>query len=161
MIWSARKTPMLVLAMSVLMLSACAQKQTRSDDVSPAPGSQGAPPTPAAPAVAPTPPAAAPTPRAPAPPKLPEPNRQFTGVAVCDEYLASYRGCHRVIGTTDPVVVEQRLESLRTNWQSLASDPDQRETLVSQCQNLTDLMKDALNGRACEAPESDFVQPED
>ncbi len=160
MIWSARKTPLLVLALSMLVLSACAQKQTRSDDVAPAPGSQGAPP-PAAPAVAPTPPAAAPAPRAPVPPTPSEASRQFTGVSVCDEYLASYRGCHRVIGTTDPAVAEQRLESLRANWQSLARDPDQRETLVSQCQNLTDLMKDALNGRSCEPPETDFVQPED
>lgn len=160
MIWSVRNTPVLVLVTAMLVVSACAQKQTRPDDASPTSGSQGAPP-PAAPVAVPTPPAAAPAPRVPSPTSPPEEGRQFTGVAVCDEYLASYLDCHRVIGATDPASTGQRLETLRASWQSLARDPDQRESLVAQCQNLTDLMKDALDGRECTSPASEFVQPGD
>lgn len=79
---------------------------------------------------------------------------------MCDEYLATYKACHTVIGTA-PDTLDERLNRLRTTWQERARDPAQHEALTAQCQNLTDTMKEALNGRDCPQPESDFIGADD
>ncbi len=152
-------TALVVLSISVLALSACGTQRTRDGDGA-APPPASAPPPPVAAPAAPTPPAATPAPRAA---QVPDPaaEAEFTGVMVCDEYLASYRDCHRVVGAVAPDTVEQRLASLRATWQEQARDPAQHEALEAQCQSLTDTMKEALDGRDCTPAESDFVRPQD
>jgi hypothetical protein len=152
------------VAVIALALGACAQNQTRDDRRSDAPAPRAEPARrPVAPEAAPTPPAAsAPaTPRsAPAAP-VGDVDPQFTGIEVCDEYLARYKACHTVIAAFPADQIDSRLETLRKTWQERASDPAQRDSLTAQCQSISDEMETALDGRDCDAPESDFVQPED
>lgn len=152
----------LSLAVAALTLGACTQNPTRDDRRSdaPAPRSQPAPRA-TAPAAAPTPPAASapvsprPAPGAPAS----EAQAQFTGIEVCDEYLATYKACHTVIGAYAADQIDARLATLRTTWQQRAADPAQRDGLAAQCESIAAEMETALDGRDCELPESDFVEP--
>jgi hypothetical protein len=154
----SKVSPLLVCV--TLALGACAQRPTRDDrgQTTPPPAPRTAPATPSAPAAAPTPPAAA-TPATPASaPETPaDAQRQFTGIEVCDEYLATYKSCHSVIGAYPVESLDERLSQLRATWQERAGDPAQLEALTAQCQNLTDTMKEALDGRDCPQPASDFV----
>jgi hypothetical protein len=159
----------LALSLIALVLGACANRQTRDDARTdappPAPRAQPAPTQPREPAAAPTPPAAS----APATDRgvdaavsaIDETEAQFTGVQVCDEYLASYRACNAVTTNFTAEQIDQRLAELRASWQARAADPAARGTLEQDCQRLTDLMKQALGDRECELPENDFYRPED
>ncbi len=152
-------TALAVLSISVLALAACGTQRTRDDGGTSARPPASVPPPATTPA-APTPPAAAPARRA-TPVPDPATEAEFTGVMACDEYLASYRDCHRVIGALRPDIIDDRLQELRATWQEMAGDPAKRETLEAQCQSLTDTMKEALDGRECTPAESEFVQPGD
>jgi hypothetical protein len=151
------------VAVIALALGACAQNQTRDDRRSDTPAPRAdTQRRPVAPEAAPTPPAASvpATPRSAPVAPVGEVDPQFTGIEVCDEYLARYNACHATIGTN----IEQRdsrLAELRKVWQERARDTSQIEALTTQCQSLADSMEEALDGRDCELPESDFFQPED
>lgn len=159
----------LALSLIALVLGACANRQTRddmrTDAPPPAPRTQPAPTQPREPAAAPTPPAAsAPaTPRATDAPAAPadDTEAQFTGIDVCDEYLARYTACHSTIGVVPADQIDERLASLRASLQERARDRTQHEALRAQCQSLTDTMEEALDDRDCELPENDFYRPED
>lgn len=163
MMRNARSTYIFLLTLLVLALSACAPQPTRPGAPSSSAETAGedAQPSRQAPAPAPSPVAAAPGLDVSVSASDGDDTRQFTGVAVCDEYLASYRACHRVIGAYAPSSIDERLEMLRTTWQEIAADPARSDRLLEQCQSLTDTMKEALNGRACTSDDSDFVQPTD
>lgn len=161
-----RKLAPISLAIAALALGACAQQQTRdqrrSDDSAPR---ASTPARPSEPLAAPTPPAAsAPADRraAPATPAVDASigYAQFTGIPICDEYLARYKACHTVIGIVAVDQLDSRLATLRNTWQERAKDPAQRDSLTAQCQSISDEMDKALNGRDCELPESDFVEPD-
>lgn len=147
-----------LVALATLTLGACAHREPRSDRSASTPE----PATQQEEAVR-TPPAASP-PRASQETGVPpdaDSEQQFTGIEVCDEYLASYKACHSVIGAYSPEDIDGRLAALRVNWLAKARDPAQRPLLEEQCQSLTATMKEALNDRECEQPESDFIEADD
>ncbi len=154
----SKVSPLLVCV--TLALGACAQRPTRDEAPRSAPTPRSAPSAPSAPAAAPAPPAAA-APSAPLAATPEDAPREFTGIAVCDEYLATYKACHSVIGAYSADAMNERLNGLRTTWQERARDPAQHESLTVQCQNLTDTMKEALDGRDCPQAESEFVGADD
>src|SRR5688572_22317776 len=96
-----------------LALGACTGDATRSDVTydepeervtAPAPEPRVATP---APATKRTPsPAPAPAPALPAPADLDD--DELVGVEACDDYLESYKSCHRVIGIYAPDTIEGR-----------------------------------------------------
>lgn len=143
----------------VALLAACSHQARRNADPEPPSAPVSAPSTPVVESPAPTPPAAAPAAASPSSGQVD--GAQFTGVAVCDEYLASYRACRLTLGALSEDVINERVETWRARWQAMARDPTKREELEQQCQNLTAVIQDALGGRKCDAPEADFVQPGD
>lgn len=152
------------LLATTLILGACARQQTR-DNRDTAPEADDA--TSAAAPIAPSAPVAAPAPPAASPQQEPQDQStqlahdahiQFTGIQACDEYLASYKACHSVIGSYAPEQIGERLSMLRATWLEKARDPDQREALEAQCNSVTATMQEALNGRECTLPESDFIE---
>jgi len=162
----ARLAPIAV-ACATLMIGACAQQQTRdSSPETDAPPRRATTTRPVEPAAAPTPPAAAApvtgsrtaTPTAPS--STTDSGAQFTGIAVCDEYLATYRACNSVITTFTITQIDDNLAALRSTWQADARDPDKRAALEQNCRNLTTLRDEALDDRDCELRESDFVEPD-
>lgn len=72
-----------------------------------------------------------------------------TGVQACDDYLTSYRACHRVIGAYGEEDIERRYQSLRTSLIERSLDPAQHDALQQNCASLSSNMKDALAGRDC------------
>lgn len=83
---------------------------------------------------------------------------ESTGIVACDDYLASYLSCHRVIGTYDAANLEDRYEKLRLSLLEESRDPELVPELQTRCTNLAGLMKDALKGRAC-ADQAGFEEP--
>lgn len=161
------KLAILALTSGIGLLTACAQQRTRGDREAeaPAPSPRSAPIAPTAPEAAPAPPAAS-APASPAPDRQEAPivsgvDIQFTGIQACDEYLASYKACHSVIGSYAPDQIDERLAMLRATWLEKARDPEQREALEAQCNSVAETMKEALNGRECKLPESDFVEADE
>lgn len=160
--------PWLAVSLIALVLGACANREprddTRSNAPQPATRTQSAPTQPRDPAAAPTP-AAASAPTTPPMAEVPvtpadDAEPQFTGIEVCDEYLARYRACHSTIGVVAADQIDERLATLRATWQERARNVSEHEALRAQCQNLTDTMQEALNGRDCELPENDFYRPD-
>lgn len=144
-----------LIALAVLILGACAHRETHSDSSA----STSRPASQEDEAVR-IPPAATP-PESPREPEVPADDLQFTGIEVCDEYLASYKACHSVIRAYSPEDVDRRLAALRANWLAKSRDPAQHPMLEDQCQSLTDTMKEALNDRECEQSESDFIEADE
>ncbi len=138
-------TPALRLApfaIAALLIVGCAKK-TREEAPAPAPSepsaSQSAPSSSAAkPAVSAEPAAAA---------ELPE----QTGVKACDDYLANYKACHRVIGAYSPDAIDKKYDELRTNLLQRSTTEDGKQQIQNQCASLSATMKEALNDRDCTA----------
>jgi hypothetical protein len=72
-----------------------------------------------------------------------------TGIAACDEYLASYKSCHMVAGIFARDQIEPRYEMMRTSLLKQSQDPDMRDQLQNRCTSLASQLKDALHGKSC------------
>jgi hypothetical protein len=76
-----------------------------------------------------------------------------TGIAVCDDYLASYKSCHTAAGIYAPDSLDMRYQLMRTTLLRDSQDPDMRPQLASRCTSLATQLKEALHGKPCaEAP---------
>jgi hypothetical protein len=73
-----------------------------------------------------------------------------TGIAACDDYLASYRGCHRAAGIYAPDQIEGRYSMMRNSLLRDSMDPDSRPQLAARCTSLAKQLHQALHGKACE-----------
>ena len=141
-----------------LALSACTGDATRSDvaydddttskrddtrSSAPAARTQPAPAatTQAAPKRAPAAPAGTTTPALA--------DDELVGVEACDDYLETYRGCHRALGMYPPDSIEARFQQLRSSFVARATDPATHESLERQCESLAEDMETALDGRDC------------
>lgn len=83
-----------------------------------------------------------------------------TGIAACDDYLASYKGCHRAAGIYAPGQLEGRYEAMRTSLLRDSQDPDIRPQLANRCNSLASQLRQALHGRACDVePASTSTAP--
>ena len=72
-----------------------------------------------------------------------------TGIAACDEYLASYKSCHLVAGVFARDQIDSRYEMMRTSLLRQSQDPDMRDQLGARCSSLAGQLKDVLKGRSC------------
>jgi hypothetical protein len=83
-----------------------------------------------------------------------------TGIPACDDYLASYKGCHRAAGIFAPNQLEGRYQAMRTSLLRDSQDPDIRPQLANRCNSLASQLRQALHGRACEVePASTSTAP--
>ncbi len=132
---------LLVLALPAALLAAgCAQQDT-TRPTTPAPAE-----TTRAGTSAPQP-AQAPAPAAESTAKkLPE----KTGIPACDDYLASYKGCHRAAGIYAPDTIDEHYREMRDTLLEESQDPAKRSTLAARCVSLAKLLKQALHGKSCE-----------
>ncbi|WP_049622116.1 hypothetical protein [Frateuria defendens] len=132
--------PSLALAAltGALLLAGCGGKAARGDRAA-ATAQHRAAATHAAPAsaVPPQHPALAPLP-------------DRTGIALCDAYLASYKGCHRAAGIYPTDQLEARYQAMRTSLLRDAQNPDIRPQLASRCNALATQLRRALHGKPCE-----------
>lgn len=83
-----------------------------------------------------------------------------TGIPACDDYLASYKGCHRAAGIYAPGQLEGRYQAMRTSLLRDSQDPDIRPQLANRCNSLASQLRQALHGRACDVePASTSTAP--
>lgn len=75
------------------------------------------------------------------------PNR--TGIQACDDYLASYKGCHRVAGIYAPADLEHRYQLIRVSLLQDSMNPKVRPLLAARCNALAESLRQALHGKAC------------
>lgn len=74
-----------------------------------------------------------------------------TGVPACDDYLSSYKACHRAAGIYAPSQLESRYQAMRTSLLRDSLDPDIRPQLSARCNSLASQLRQALHGKSCEA----------
>jgi hypothetical protein len=79
-----------------------------------------------------------------------------TGIPACDDYLASYRACHRAAAIYKPDTIEDRYQQMRHTLLRDSADPDMRPQLGNRCNSLASNLKQALHGKSCA---SDVSEP--
>lgn len=72
-----------------------------------------------------------------------------TGIAACDEYLASYKSCHLAAGVFPRDQIDNRYDMMRTSLLRQSQDPDMRDQLGARCTSLASQLKDVLKGKSC------------
>jgi hypothetical protein len=72
-----------------------------------------------------------------------------TGIPACDDYLASYRACHRAANIYKPDTIEDRYQQMRHTLLRDSADPDMRPQLGNRCNSLASNLKQALHGKSC------------
>jgi hypothetical protein len=73
-----------------------------------------------------------------------------TGIPACDDYLASYIGCHRAAEIFAPGQLQDRYEAMRTSLLRDSQNPDIRPQLAARCNSLATQLRTALHGKSCE-----------
>lgn len=131
-----------------LALGACTGDATRSDVTYDEPEPRATAPAPE-PKVATTAPSTTPAPTAPALPAPDVGDDELVGVEACDDYLESYRSCHRVAAIYPPETIDGRYEQLRARLVAEGRDPANHEGLRLQCESLGADLKTTLDGRDC------------
>lgn len=141
----------LALLATCLAMAACADHPPRPTPTAhPAPASAPAP-TPAPSAAAPVAAPGSDVDEAVADePVAPDAGRP-TGIAACDDYLASYRGCHRAAKVYAPGQIEPHYRLMRQSLMRDAADPATRPQLARRCNALAATLRQALHGKSCEA----------
>jgi len=76
-----------------------------------------------------------------------------TGIPACDDYLASYRSCHRAAAIYPADQIDSRYEQMRHTLLRDSQDPDIRPQLTNRCNSLASNLKQALHGKSC-APDA-------
>ena len=85
------------------------------------------------------------------PADTPAPPGEMVGVASCDQYLSTYKACHRAAGIYPPDQIDSHYELMRSGLLRDARDPSKRGTLDQRCRALSKLLTDALHGKSCNA----------
>lgn len=109
---------------------------------------------------APVPVNATPSPAHPAPPtsnetgtppdeQLPPAPNGMVGVPSCDQYLSTYKACHRAAGIFAPSQIETRYALMRNSLLRDARDPVKRTALDQRCRALSAQLQEALHGKSC------------
>lgn len=137
------------LAVGLALIAACADHGTRSTTTATrsvsSPASTSTPARTATTSTASTTTKAAT--RATKPKDAPLPNS--TGIASCDEYLASYKSCHLAAGVFPRDQIDTRYDMMRTSLLRQSQDPDMRDQLSARCTSLASQLKDVLRGKSC------------
>ncbi|HET7662538.1 MAG TPA: hypothetical protein VFK31_02775 [Rhodanobacteraceae bacterium] len=82
-----------------------------------------------------------------------------TGIPACDDYLASYKGCHRAAGIYAPDTIDDHYRTMRDTLLRESKDPTKRSVLEARCKSLAHMLKNALHGKSCEPAPSNDDQP--
>jgi len=72
-----------------------------------------------------------------------------TGIAACDDYLASYLACHRAAAIFPPDQLPSRYEAMRAGLLRDAKNPQIRPQLAARCNSLASQLRQALHGKPC------------
>jgi hypothetical protein len=91
-----------------------------------------------------------PKPATPAPPEISSNLPAKTGIAACDDYLASYVACHRAAGIYAPDQIESRYDQMRHSLIEDSQDPDMRPQLGTRCVALANQLHQVLHGKSCD-----------
>ncbi|MEO7148851.1 MAG: hypothetical protein ABIY40_02795 [Rhodanobacteraceae bacterium] len=75
----------------------------------------------------------------------------MVGVASCDQYLSTYKACHRAAGIYAPDQIDARYDTMRDTLLRDSKDPAKRVTLDGRCRSLAKGLTDALHGKSCDA----------
>lgn len=81
--------------------------------------------------------------------QLPPAPGGMVGVATCDEYLSSYKACHRAARIFASGQVDTRYEQMRDGLLRDARDPVKRTALDQRCRALSRQLQQALHGKSC------------
>lgn len=81
-----------------------------------------------------------------------EDNSAATGIGACDDYLASYKGCHRAAGIFSADTLDHHYQEMHDHLVELSKDPRMRDQLAARCTALANQLKKALHGKSCDAP---------
>lgn len=73
-----------------------------------------------------------------------------TGIPTCDQYLASYRACHRAAGIFPPDQIDTHYREMRSSLLHDSRDPRTRPQLAARCEVLARTLRQALLGRSCQ-----------
>lgn len=92
---------------------------------------------------------AKPRPTTPAEPETSSSLPAQTGIAACDDYLASYVACHRAAGIYAPDQIETRYDQMRHSLIEDSQDPDMRPQLGTRCVALANQLHQVLHGKSC------------
>jgi hypothetical protein len=76
---------------------------------------------------------------------------RHTGIPACDDYLASYRACHRAAAIYAPDQIESHYQQMRRSLLRDSLRPEIRPQLAARCNSLAGTLRQALHGKACEA----------
>lgn len=81
--------------------------------------------------------------------QLPPAPDGMIGVAACDQYLSTYKACHRAAGIFAPGQLDARYEIMRDTLLRDSRDPTKRAVLDERCRALSRQLQQALHGRSC------------
>src|SRR5690242_13962205 len=81
--------------------------------------------------------------------QLPPAPNGMVGVASCDQYLSTYKACHRAAHIFAPGQIEAHYEQMRDGLLRDARDPLKRATLDQRCRALSRQLQEALHGKSC------------
>lgn len=73
-----------------------------------------------------------------------------TGIPACDDYLASYKGCHLAAGIYAPDTIDAHYQSIRDTLLKESRNADKRSALAGRCISLAKLLKKSLHGKSCQ-----------
>lgn len=90
-----------------------------------------------------------PRPTTPAQPETSSNLPAKTGIAACDDYLASYVACHQAAGIYAPDQIETRYDQMRHSLIEDSQDPDMRPQLGTRCVALANQLHQVLHGKSC------------
>ena len=127
-------------AFCIAMMAGCASHPQKVQP--PKPATSAAPqPTPSAPLM----PSAGTAPSE----QLPPAPDGMVGVALCDQYLSTYKACHRAAGIFAPGQLDARYQLMRDTLLRDARDPVKRAALDERCRALSRQLEQALHGKSC------------
>lgn len=75
---------------------------------------------------------------------------ELTGIPACDDYLASYKACHRAANIYAPSDIAHRYTLMRDSLLRDSRDPATRGQMAARCNALATSLRDALHGKSCE-----------
>ena len=73
-----------------------------------------------------------------------------TGIAACDDYLDSYKACHRAAGIYRTDDIDNRYNMIRNTLLHDAKDSAARPELAARCNALASTLRQALHGKSCD-----------
>lgn len=86
-----------------------------------------------------------------APMQMPTEPADMVGVAACDQYLSTYKACHRAAGIYASDQIDARYDMMRNTLMRDSKDPAKRASLDERCRALAKQLTDALHGKSCNA----------